>query len=63
MIRNAMNKVRDFLRDDSGPTAVEYAIMLAFITAVCVGSVATLATAVDDSFQISADTIANAFGN
>jgi pilus assembly protein Flp/PilA len=56
-------KARAFLQDDSGPTAVEYAIMLALITAVCVGSVSMLATSIDQSFTTSADTIANAFGN
>lgn len=63
MIRSLFHSVHDFLKDDSGPTAVEYAIMLALITAVCVASVGTLATSVDQSFTTSADTIANAFGN
>jgi pilus assembly protein Flp/PilA len=63
VIRHFMHQVRAFLKDDSGPTAVEYAIMLALITAVCVASVSTLATSIDQSFTVSADTIANAFGN
>ncbi|MBI2825098.1 MAG: Flp family type IVb pilin [Planctomycetia bacterium] len=28
-------KVRQFLRDDEGPTAVEYAVMLALIVVLC----------------------------
>lgn len=63
MIQCFLDKTRDFLADESGPTAVEYAIMLALITAVCVASVSSLATSVDQSFTTSADTIANAFGN
>lgn len=63
VIQNFIQKTRDFLHEDSGPTAVEYAIMLALITAVCVASVGTLATSVDQSFETSAETIANAFGN
>jgi len=63
VIRSFFPRVHDFLMDESGPTAVEYAIMLALIIAVCIASVSTLATSVDQSFTTSADTIANAFGN
>jgi len=31
-----------FLRDEDGPTAVEYAVMLALIIVVCVAAVTTL---------------------
>ncbi|MBY0586410.1 Flp family type IVb pilin [bacterium] len=31
--------IRNFLRDEEGVTAVEYAVMLALIILVCVGSV------------------------
>jgi pilus assembly protein Flp/PilA len=34
----------DFLRSEDGPTAVEYAIMLAFIFAVCFGAIGSLGT-------------------
>ncbi|MEZ6141507.1 MAG: Flp family type IVb pilin [Zavarzinella sp.] len=33
-----------FLKKEDGPTAVEFAIMLALIAAVCVGVVSTLGT-------------------
>jgi pilus assembly protein Flp/PilA len=32
----------NFLRDEDGPTAVEYALMLALIIVVCVAAVTTL---------------------
>jgi len=32
------------LRAEDGPTAVEYAVMLALIIAVCVGAITTLGT-------------------
>lgn len=63
MIHSFIHKVRAFLQDDSGPTAVEYAIMLALITVVCVTSVSTLSRSVDQSFATSAINIANASGN
>jgi pilus assembly protein Flp/PilA len=32
----------NFLKDESGPTAVEYAVMLALIIVVCIAAVVTL---------------------
>ncbi len=52
-----------FLKDEDGPTSIEYAVMLALIAVVCIGAVGALTTAVDDSFTTSADTISNAVGN
>jgi len=41
-----MNVIRksilQFLRDEDGPTAVEYAVMLALIIVVCIVSIRTL---------------------
>lgn len=37
-----MSQVVRFLRDESGPAAVEYAVMLALILAVIIGSIVTL---------------------
>jgi pilus assembly protein Flp/PilA len=34
--------VVDFLNNEDGPTAVEYAVMLALIIAVCIGAITTL---------------------
>jgi pilus assembly protein Flp/PilA len=55
--------ILSFLQDESGPTAVEYAMMLALIVVVCIGAVGALTTAVDASFTTSANTISNATGN
>ena len=38
----SIQRVVRFLRSEEGPTAVEYAVMLALIIAVCVGAVTTL---------------------
>ena len=35
--------VKTFLQDEDGPTAVEYAVMLAFIVVACIGSVTLVA--------------------
>ena len=50
-------------RDEEGTTAVEYAVMLALIVAVCIGSVATLTDETKRSFEKSGDAIAGAMGN
>jgi pilus assembly protein Flp/PilA len=34
--------VVDFVRAEDGPTAVEYAVMLALIIVVCIGAITTL---------------------
>jgi pilus assembly protein Flp/PilA len=36
---NLARKIAQFLRDESGPTAVEYAIMLAVILLACISAV------------------------
>ena len=51
-----------FLRDETGATAVEYAVMLALIVVVCIGAVNAMADATANSFNTSADEIAGAFG-
>lgn len=53
----------EFLREEDGPTAVEYAVMLALIIAVCIGSIGSLSTATNKSFDDSANAISGAFAN
>jgi len=36
------NFVVDFCKREDGPTAVEYAVMLALIVVVCIGAITTL---------------------
>jgi pilus assembly protein Flp/PilA len=42
--------VKSFLVSEDGPTAVEYAVMLALIIIVCVASIKALGTATSDTF-------------
>jgi pilus assembly protein Flp/PilA len=39
---NLRSLVIDFLREDDGPTAVEYAVMLALIIVVCIVAITAL---------------------
>ena len=40
----------NFLKRDDGPTAVEYAVMLALIVVVCIGAITTLGTNANTTF-------------
>ena len=40
-----------FLSDESGPTAVEYAVMLALIIVVCITAITTLGTNANNTFS------------
>ncbi|HEX3599152.1 MAG TPA: Flp family type IVb pilin [Lacipirellulaceae bacterium] len=53
---------KSLLRDEEGPTAVEYAVMLALIVGVCVGAVHTMAHATADSFDRSATDLGSVLG-
>jgi pilus assembly protein Flp/PilA len=41
-MRSAAHKIVRFLRQEDGPTAVEYAVMLALIIVVCIVAITTL---------------------
>ncbi|MBM3992759.1 MAG: Flp family type IVb pilin [Planctomycetes bacterium] len=40
----------DFLQREDGPTAVEYAVMLALIIVVCIGAITTLGQNANTTF-------------
>ena len=41
-MRKLSNFVVEFVKREDGPTAVEYAVMLALIIVVCIGAITTL---------------------
>ena len=54
-------KIRTFLSNDNGPTAVEYAVMLVLIISVVLGSVIVLGGDAEDSFHNSAQILKTHF--
>ena len=40
----------DFLQREDGPTAVEYAVMLALLIVICVGAITTIGTKTNSSY-------------
>lgn len=46
-----MNLLKKFLASEDGPTAVEYAVMLALIVVACITTITAVGTKVDSSFN------------
>ena len=46
-----VNCVREFLVSEDGPTAVEYAVMLALIVMVCLAAISTLGSNTSSQFD------------
>ena len=52
--------VVDFLKAEDGPTAVEYAVMLALIIVVCITAITTLGTNANKTFTTVGQVISTA---
>ena len=50
-MKNLLNSVKSFLESEDGPTAVEYAVMLALIVIVCLTAIRAVGTAANDNFN------------
>jgi len=55
-------KLIAFLKKEDGPTAVEYAVMLALIIVVCIAAITTLGSNANNTFSSVADKAAPAVG-
>ena len=51
MLRTMTRTAVRFLKADDGPTAVEYAVMLALIIVVCIGAITTLGGQASGTFS------------
>jgi pilus assembly protein Flp/PilA len=58
MFARVSQAVADFVRKEDGPTAVEYAVMLALIIVVCIAAITALGTNANATFT----TVGNAIG-
>jgi pilus assembly protein Flp/PilA len=47
----------DFLKREDGPTAVEYAVMLALIIVVCIAAISALGSNAEGTFNKVASTV------
>ena len=58
-MNNFLTSVKTFLETEDGPTAVEYAVMLALILVACIATVQTLGSNAKDRFtDVSAALVA-----
>ena len=54
-MKSLAKKVQRFLVSEDGPTAVEYAVMLALIVIVCLTTIQAIGTNANSTFQKVAD--------
>ena len=50
-MKSLATKIQRFLVSEDGPTAVEYAVMLALIVIVCLTAIRTIGTNANTTFQ------------
>jgi pilus assembly protein Flp/PilA len=58
-MRKFFSSVANFLKREDGPTAVEYAVMLALIIVVCITAITALGTNANKTFS----NVGNAIGS
>jgi pilus assembly protein Flp/PilA len=59
-MKNVMNKVQRFIKSEDGPTAVEYAVMLALIIIVCLTAITAVGTQAAAQFNNIASKVGSA---
>jgi pilus assembly protein Flp/PilA len=57
---NMLKSVVNFLKREDGPTAVEYAVMLALIIVVCIAAITTLGSNANSTFSSVGNSIGSA---
>ena len=58
-MQNLINSVRRFSKSEDGPTAVEYAVMLALVIIVCLAAIQTIGANTKTLFQNAANSTAS----
>ena len=56
-MKKIWNSVVSFVKNEDGPTAVEYAVMLALIIVVCITAITALGTNANNTFNKVGTTI------
>jgi pilus assembly protein Flp/PilA len=56
-MRNLIRSLTRFLTREDGPTAVEYAVMLALIVVVCIAAITTVGKNANSTFSFVASTV------
>ncbi len=56
-MKNIATSIKNFLVSEDGPTAVEYAVMLALIVIVCLTAIKAIGTKASAKFQAAANAL------
>ncbi len=56
-MRNLLKAAVNFAKKEDGPTAVEYAVMLALIIVVCIAAITTLGSNANSTFSFVGSSI------
>jgi pilus assembly protein Flp/PilA len=56
-MRSLLTQAVNFVKREDGPTAVEYAVMLALIIVVCIVAISTLGSNANKTFNTVASTV------
>ncbi len=56
-MKNFAKSVQNFLASEDGPTAVEYAVMLALIVIVCLTAIQAIGTNANAKFEVVRDAL------
>ncbi len=59
-MRKFVSSVANFLKREDGPTAVEYAVMLALIIVVCITAITAIGTNANKTFNNVANNLSTA---
>jgi pilus assembly protein Flp/PilA len=51
MVKGALRSTIRFLKQEDGPTAVEYAVMLALIVVVCVAAISSIGSSTNSVYN------------
>jgi pilus assembly protein Flp/PilA len=62
-MRKLTQNLVNFLKREDGPTAVEYAVMLALIIVVCIAAITTLGKNANTTFDTVGQTIGSTVGS
>ena len=58
-MRSLAQRVVSFIKREDGPTAVEYAVMLALIIVVCITAITALGTNANKTFSSVSNTVSS----
>jgi pilus assembly protein Flp/PilA len=56
-MKNICRNLVSFLKNEDGPTAVEYAVMLSLIIVVCIAAITTLGSNANETFSFVGSTV------